>query len=154
MLAKYFPWILYALAWYFTILAVQQGREFWEALLFFVTIFNGGFQGLWAAIGHLAFTKKTAKQIGWSSNGFQIEIGFVNLALGITGILIIFNPSWSVPYGLILFIFWSGCAYNHFKEKFLKGNNAVFNSGPMLYCTTTTVATLLICLVALFAMQF
>ncbi len=147
MLASFFPWLLYVLAWVLTLLAIQDGTMLWPALLFFVVLFNGGFQGLWAALGHLAFTKQTAKKIGWESNGFQIEIGFANLAIGITGVLTYFHTIWAAPIGLFIVIFYGGCAYNHIKERIVKKNKAPCNSGPMLYSTIATVLTILICLI-------
>lgn len=50
---------------------------------------------LWLPVGigflvsgvmHTVFAKRTAKMIGWTTNGFQYEIGFVSLGLGIAGV--------------------------------------------------------------------
>ncbi len=35
---------------------------------------------------HTVFAKQTAKSIGWETSGFQCEVGFANLAVGLAGI--------------------------------------------------------------------
>lgn len=39
-----------------------------------------------SAVMHTKYAKKTAAMIGWQTNGFQYELGFVSLGLGIAGI--------------------------------------------------------------------
>lgn len=147
MLASLFPWVLYLLACLSTAYFVYYGAAFWPTFLLHVVFFNGGIQGLWAAMGHLFFPKETAKSIGWESCGFQTEIGATNLAIGVAGVLCIFNPDWSIPVGLILAIFFSGCAYIHIKERIQLKNNAPCNSGPMLYNTIVVVISLYLSIV-------
>lgn len=140
MLASLFPWALYLLAWACTIFAVKAGADLWQALLLFVVFFNGGIQGLWSALGHLGFPKQSARSIGWKNSPFQSEVGFADLAIGIVGCACIFQRIWSYPVGLILAIFFTGCAYTHIKD--IK-NKAPCNSGPMLYNTVLVVITVL-----------
>lgn len=137
------PWFLYICAWIITLVQVQSGAPFWVTLLTWVVIFNGGMQGLWGALGHLAFPQRTAQKIGWTSNGFQVEIGFTNLAMGITGLGCIFYPAWVPAIALFIVIYYAGCAYNHIKERVLLNNKSPCNSGPMLYSTIVTVITLI-----------
>lgn len=149
MVASFFPWFLYIAAWGCTLFVVKHDGFFWPNLLYFVVLFNGGVQGIWAAVGHLCFPEKTAKKIGWQSNGFQVEIGFVNLAIGITGLFTFFFPFGALALGLVMAIFYGGCAYNHIKERIVLKNKSPCNSGPMLYSTIATSITLLVCLVVL-----
>jgi hypothetical protein len=58
-----------------------------EALTLGHLVFTVGFFGLFNFIGHVIFRKKVAKQIGWESNGFQVELGIVSMGIGISGIL-------------------------------------------------------------------
>lgn len=148
MLMSFFPWILYVLAWVCTLIAVHLGAPLYPNLLLYIIVFNGGIQGLWAAVGHLAFPKKTAKRIGWQSNGFQTEIGFANLGIGITGVLTYFLPWLALGIGMFIAIFYAGCAYNHIKERIIDKNKAACNSGPMMYSTIATFITLTVCLIA------
>lgn len=142
ILGTYFPWILYALALMTTFLLMSNGKTFWQSYLQAVVFFMGGIQGLWAAIAHLFFPVATAKQIGWISNGFQTEMGATNLALGVTGILSWYNPSWLIPVALIIAIIFAGCAYIHIKDRLVNKNTAPCNSGPMLYTTILVSITL------------
>lgn len=148
-LGTYFPWILYLGAVATTFYLISEGVSAWAAFLQALVLFMGGFQGLWAASAHLLFPESTAKQIGWLSNPFQTEMGFTNLALGITGVLSWFYSSWQVPVGLTVAIIFTGCAYVHIKDLKEKQNKAPCNSGPMLYSTIITFVSLYIAIVKL-----
>lgn len=150
MLMSFFPWVLYVVAWIFSLFAVQHGAPLAAALLYYVVIFCCGVQGLWASIGHLAFPEKTAQKIGWQSNGFQVEIGFANLGIGLTGVLTYLFPAWAPALAFFTVIFYGGCAYNHIKERLVYKNKSPLNSGPMLYSTIVIVITLAICLPVIF----
>jgi hypothetical protein len=58
-----------------------------DALTLGHLVFTVGFFGLFNFLGHVIFRKRVARQIGWESNGFQIELGIVSLGIGISGIL-------------------------------------------------------------------
>lgn len=148
MLASLFPWLLYICALVSTLTGVHFGHPFWSSLLLYVVIFNGGLQGLWAALGHLAFPNETAKKIGWVSNGFQTEIGSANLAIGVIGVLTYFFHTWAMPSAVFIVVFFSGCAYMHIKDRIKNQNKAPCNSGPMLYSTILIIITLLLCILA------
>ncbi len=45
-----------------------------------------GCTGIGGAIPHTIFAKQTANAIGWRTNGFQYEVGFANLAIGVAGV--------------------------------------------------------------------
>ena len=38
------------------------------------------------SIPHIFFGEATAKSIGWVSNGFQYEVGFASLGIGLAGL--------------------------------------------------------------------
>lgn len=147
VLGTYFPWILFALTLLATFYLLEQGNGLWPSFLRAAVFFMGGIQGLWAAIAHLGFPNATAEQIGWQSNGFQTEMGATNLALGVTGVLSWFNPSWVVPVALTVAIIFAGCAYTHVKDLAVNKNMAPYNSGPMLYTTILTSIALLLALI-------
>jgi len=46
-----------------------------------------GIQYIVSGFMHTVFAKSTAESIGWKTNGFQYEIGFVSWGLGLGGIL-------------------------------------------------------------------
>lgn len=144
MLASIFPWILSLCA---LIGTFYYAGNFWEDFMKFIVLFNGGVQGLWAAVGHLLFPERVAKAIGWKSNGFQTEIGATNLAIGVASILSFIYTEWLTPVALIMAIFYAGCVYVHIKELLFKENNSPLNSGPMLY---NTIFVMLILVIGLF----
>ena len=43
-------------------------------------------EGPTPGVFHTPFAKETAKAIGWETNGFQYEVGFANLAIGLGAI--------------------------------------------------------------------
>jgi hypothetical protein len=57
------------------------------SLLLWNLVFGVGFFGLFNFVGHAILSKKVAQSIGWVSNGFQKELGYVSLGIGINGIL-------------------------------------------------------------------
>ncbi|MEJ5304507.1 MAG: DUF6790 family protein [Ignavibacteria bacterium] len=50
-------------------------------------VFTVGFFGIFNFIGHVFLSKQVAQKIGWESNLFQKELGWVSLGIGISGIL-------------------------------------------------------------------
>lgn len=94
----------------------------------------GGVMFLVSAYMHTVLAKKTAAQIGWSSNGFQHEIGFVSLGLGLAGILAAASDpaSWwpiAVAQGVFLIL----CAVNHVIEMKRSRNFAPGNTLILIY---------------------
>jgi hypothetical protein len=144
MLASFFPWVLTLCA---LISTMYYAGCFWEDFLKFTVLFNGGIQGLWAAVGHLLFPERVAKAIGWKTSGFQTEIGATNLAIGITSLLSFLHPEWLTPIALIIAIFYAGCVYVHIKERLFKENDSPLNSGPILYNTIFVMIILVIGLI-------
>ena len=47
---------------------------------------GAGWSVLGGAIAHTVFARQTARGIGWEANGFQFEVGFASLAMGLGGI--------------------------------------------------------------------
>lgn len=142
--ATYFPWILYLLALALTVYLMFLGSPFLRSYLRSVVLFNVGVQGFWAGLGHLMRPEQTANKIGWTSSGFQTEIGSVNIAIGITGILSFLITNWAIPIGLVAAIFYAGCAYAHIKDRH---NKAPCNMGPMLYNTILVSVTLFLAVI-------
>lgn len=80
---------------------------FVTSLLLSNLVFCVGFFGIFNFIGHTILSKKVAQSIGWTSNGFQKELGFVSLGIGINGILCYWfrNGFWiatAVPFSVFL----------------------------------------------------
>lgn len=90
-----------------------------------------GFMFLASGVMHTFLAKQTAKNIGWQTNGFQYEIGFVSYGLGFAGILATYtgSGSWMV-LSVVVSFFLVLAGINHIvamaKDKdFAPGNTLV-----------------------------
>lgn len=82
-----------------------------------------GIFGIWNFIAHTLNSEFVANQIGWVSNGFQKELGWVSLGIGICGILCywIRDNFWIatvIPFTTFLF----GASIVHIIDILSKGN--------------------------------
>ena len=95
---------------------------------------TGGIMFLGSGFMHTVLAKKTAAQIGWTTNGFQYEIGFVSLGLGVAGIMAAASDraAWwpiAAAQGIFLLL----CAVNHVIEMKKSKNFAPGNSLILIY---------------------
>ena len=86
------PGLTVALAWIFTLLGwsavgADAGDTFSDSAMRWMLFLPGGIMFLVSAFMHTVLARRTAAQIGWTTNGFQYEIGFVSLGLGLAGIV-------------------------------------------------------------------
>ncbi len=84
---------------------------------------------------HTFLAKKTAAMIGWQTNGFQYEIGFVSYGIGIAGIVASATSetmAWLVV-SIIVSVFLLGAAANHIVEMFRDKNFKPGNSVILIY---------------------
>ena len=85
-LVSYFiGWVL-TLIYYF----INPEKGFIHAALLMHLAFTVGFFGIFNFVGHSLLSEKVAARIGWVSNGFQKELGYTSLGIGICGILCLF----------------------------------------------------------------
>jgi hypothetical protein len=85
------PPLLFVLAWVFALIGweapgTEAATPFDENALRWMLFLALGWTAVGAAIPHTIFARQTAKAIGWETNGFQYEVGFANLAVGLAGI--------------------------------------------------------------------
>ena len=80
---------------------------------------------------HTVLAKKTAANIGWKTNGFQYELGFVSLGIGIAGLVAasMDTDAWIIM-SIIVSVFLLGAAGYHIVEmvrdkNFKPGNSIV-----------------------------
>lgn len=102
----------------------------WDELVLHWTLFMPvGIVFLVSAVMHTVLARRTAASIGWQTNGFQYEIGFVSLGLGIAGIWATYQGSeaWiAVAIPTTAFLFLAGV--NHLIEMMRDRNYAPGNS--------------------------
>ena len=87
----YVPPLLFVISWACALVGwdapgTDSGTAFDENALRWMLFLAMGWTALGAAIPHTIFAKQTAQAIGWETNGFQYEVGFANLAVGLAGI--------------------------------------------------------------------
>lgn len=91
-------------------------------------IFNG--------IMHTVFGDMTAASIGWENNGFQAEVGFASIGMGLVGVLAAPGRApLSLKFAAILApaCFLWGAAGAHIVSMIKDGNFAPNNAGVILY---------------------
>jgi predicted membrane channel-forming protein YqfA (hemolysin III family) len=90
-LVAFLPPLFFVLAWVFALIGwsapgADASTPFDEQALRWILFLAVGWTGVGGSISHTIFARQTAKSIGWETNGFQYEVGFANLALGLAGI--------------------------------------------------------------------
>ncbi len=85
------PPLMFVLAWVFALIGwnapgADAATPFDEQALRWILFLAVGWAGVGGSIPHTIFARQTAKSIGWETNGFQYEVGFANLAVGLGGI--------------------------------------------------------------------
>ena len=131
--------IVLALAWVFALLGWspiggQPTDDFADSAMRWMLFLPVGIQFIVSGFMHTVFAKSTAKGIGWETNGFQYEIGFVCWGLGIAGLLAMTRgpEAWlviSVP--VIVFLVLAGV--QHVKQMAVEKNFKPGNSLILLY---------------------
>ncbi|HSE29702.1 MAG TPA: DUF6790 family protein [Candidatus Saccharimonadales bacterium] len=92
-------------------------------------LYFAGFVFASSFVMHSFFAKRTASSIGWKTNGFQYEISFVSLGLGLACFYATYHglQAWiAVSIPIITFLFLAGL--NHLREIFAKKNFAPNNT--------------------------
>lgn len=124
---------LFVMAWIFALSGSSApGAVAGEALAISYLkwlLYFAGYVFIASSIMHSVLAKKTAQSIGWITNGFQYEIAFVSLGLGIASFYAVYHgwEAWvAVSIPIITFLFLAGL--NHLKEMVKDKNYAPNNS--------------------------
>ena len=85
------PVFLFVLAWVFALIGweapnTDAATPDDEQALRWILYLGMGWTAVGASVMHTIFARNTAKSIGWETNGFQYEVGFANLAVGLAGV--------------------------------------------------------------------
>ncbi|HSM72626.1 MAG TPA: DUF6790 family protein, partial [Anaerolineales bacterium] len=95
-----------------------RDRERKETFIEIITIYTIGLAG-WFGImsglfGHIIYADQVATSIGWPVNsGFQMELGFASIGIGLVGFLSFWNKSYWLPFIIMKTIFMWGAGYTH-----------------------------------------
>lgn len=130
---------LLVLAWVLAAFGVEapagaSSDDFPESAIRWMLYLPVGWMFLASGVMHTVFAKSTAKNIGWETNGFQYEVGFVSIGIGIAGIL---SPGMDTDAWIVLSIvtsvFLLGAAANHIVEIARDKNLAPGNTVILVY---------------------
>ena len=121
---------------------IQYDKNVYESI-----IFNGMIIPLviYSSIGHLIFSDKIAKSIGWKKSPFQKELGYFTLSLLLVMIWSNYintrlETKISLSYVWIIFILMA--ALNHIYE-ISKGNHSWNNILPIFVSITTSIIVII-----------
>jgi hypothetical protein len=87
----YFPPLVFVLSWVFALIGwdaigADASTPFDENALRWILFFGMGWSLAGGSVSHTIFARQTAKSIGWETNGFQYEVGYASLGIGLAGI--------------------------------------------------------------------
>jgi uncharacterized protein DUF6790 len=85
------PPLAFILSWVFALIGwnapgTDSATPTDEEALRWILYIAMGWTGAVGSLMHTVFARKTAESIGWTTSGFQYEVGFAGLAVGLTGI--------------------------------------------------------------------
>jgi hypothetical protein len=141
---------LYVIALLAGIIAVIRKRrrnaaDIAETVLFYQLTIAVFLSSLLGFVGHVFRSEQVAAQIGWVSNGFQKELGFVSLGIAIASFMCAwYRGTFWLAVIIIFSSFYLGAAANHIKEMLLAQN---FNPGNVFPAISDILIplTLIIC---------
>lgn len=108
----------------------------WHVLFTWFLIFSIGITYIYNGVFHIAFGDMAAASIGWENNGFQAEVGFASIGIGIVGLMAAprrmpFSLKLAAMIGPACFLW--GAAGAHIYDIIETGNLAPNNAGVILY---------------------
>ena len=115
-----------------------RNKERKESVIEIISIYTIGLAG-WFGImsglfGHIIYADQVAAGIGWPVNsGFQMELGFASIGIGIVGFLSFWNRAYWLPFIIMKIIFMWGAGYTHILHMIQHNNFSPSNTGIILY---------------------
>jgi len=109
-----------------------------ESVLEIISIYVFGLAG-WFGImsglfGHIIYADQVAASIGWPVNsGFQMELGFASIGIGLIGFLSFWNKAYWLPFIIMKTIFMWGAGYTHILHMIQHNNFSPSNTGTIVY---------------------
>ena len=114
----------------------RKGYDLWVTLLNWFLLVGIGITYIYNGIMHTVCGDLSASLIGWENNGFQAEVGYASLGMGIVGVI---AASKRLPMSakfLALVVpacFLWGAAATHIVDIVQNGNYSSHNAGTVLY---------------------
>lgn len=109
-----------------------------ESVVEILSIYTFGLAG-WFSImsglfGHIIYADQVAASIGWPlDSGFQMELGFAAIGIGIIGFLGFWNRSFWLPFLITKTTFMWGAGLTHVIHMIQNNNFSPSNTGLIIY---------------------
>jgi hypothetical protein len=109
-----------------------------ESVIEIITLYTIGLSG-WFGImsglfGHIIYADEVASSIGWPLNsGFQMELGFASIGIGLVGFLSFWNHAYWLPFIIVRSVFSWGAGCTHILHMIQHGNFSPSNTGVVVY---------------------
>jgi len=119
-------------------LFTTRKKERKETVLELITIYTIGLAG-WFSIssglfGHIIYANQVASGIGWPLNsGFQMELGFAAIGIGLVGFIGFWNRSFWLPFIITKTTFMWGAGLTHILHMIQHNNFSPSNTGIVVY---------------------
>ena len=116
----------------------SRKKERFETILEIIAIYTIGLAG-WFGImsglfGHIIYADQVAAGIGWPlDSGFQMELGFASIGIGLIGFIGFWNRSFWLPFIITKSIFMLGAGFTHILHMMQHNNFSPSNTGIILY---------------------
>ena len=109
-----------------------------ESLVEIVTIYviglSGWFGMMGGLFGHIIYADEVATSIGWPLNsGFQMELGFASIGIGLVGFLSFWNRAYWLPSIIMRTVFGWGAGFTNILHMIQYNNFSSSNTGIVLY---------------------
>jgi hypothetical protein len=105
-----------------------------EIITIYVIGLSGWFGIMSGLFGHIIYADSVATSIGWPVNsGFQMELGFASIGIGLVGFLSFWNKAYWLPFIIMKFIFGWGAGYTHILHMMQHNNFSPSNTGIVVY---------------------
>ena len=112
----------------------QRAESTIEIIAMYVIGLSGWFGIMSGLFGHILYANEVAASIGWPQNsGFQMELGFASIGIGLVGFLGFWNRAYWLPSILMRFIFGWGAGFTHILHMMQHGNFSPSNTGIVVY---------------------
>jgi uncharacterized protein DUF6790 len=117
-------------------------------LLTWIVICFYGFTTIGAGLQHILRPDRIAAYIGWApGSGFQLELGWAEVGLGLAGIAGLWLPPvYLVGPAIVGSVLFFGAALVHARDIMTKGNLSPGNAGPVFYVDVIVPALTVVCL--------
>ena len=116
----------------------QRNSKQKEKAIKIIAIYTIGLSG-WFGImsglfGHIIYADEVAANIGWPLNsGFQMELGFASIGIGLVGFLSFRNQAYWFPFIMMKVIFGWGAGFTHILHMIQHNNLSPSNTGFIVY---------------------